>query len=1358
MDSGRQGPMLRARSCCVPARSGRLLLALLIALWGSWTATTAGAQRLAFTSYDVESGLPSTQIWALLQDSRGLLWVGTSWGLARYDSGGFAGLGISEGLPALTVRAIVEDATGQLWLGTSTGVASYDGRQIVAHRESSAPRSTVWSAVLDRHGTLWLGTQDGLYARSNGMFRRYGVEDGLPGEYVYALLPATDGALWVGTRGAGLARCMLEAEGQLGACRTWTAEEGFEPRIVRALAEGRRGRIVVGTRDGGVRIFDQGSWRTPGRDGRLAELDVYTLLARQDGSLVIGTSDDGMLHCVDVTSGRCRRVRESAGLPDDGVRQLLEDREGALWVGTEGGLARLDDIEMLGFGESDGLPDRQVDALASDPDGTLWVGTFGGLARLRLGPHGEPETRVWRREDGLPGRWVWSIVRDRRGVLWVGTDGGLCQLREDQCRNMGVEEGLPGEFVLALAVDPGGDLWVATTAGVARLDPAAEPPRVRRIFTEADGLAATRAYMLQVDGAGRLWAAHGEGLSWFDGERFRAVEPDAGLRVSTVRGLGLARDGSLLAGGLGQVARAAPGALEPRFQTWSEDAGLAGVLTLNATELDTGELVLGTNRGVLLFDPRAAGGRGRVTARIDRDAGAVGTEVTNGGAFTGTPDGRLWFGFKKGLAGFLPPATATEEPPVASIVALTTAEGRTFRLPFTAVATEPLGWLGEAAPELPPGDRSLRVEARAMTLAASRDLTFQFRLVGHESDWSPARAEPFREYMNLAPGRYVIEARAASRSDEWGPPARQPFVVVAAWWERPVARLLATLALALALAALWRTRVRALAARRRELEARIEERTDDLSRYARALAEHLHSADVANARTRQTEEARRELFARTSHELRTPLTAILGFSELLERTVGERLSEREQRYLANVRDGGEQLLRLVNNVLDQLKLEAGRMEMLIEEVDVGAVVESVVSLMEGFALHRGVRVAHRIAGTLPPARVDIARLRQVLLNLLSNAVKFSPAGDEVILAARAVAAEESPLGTASYELAVSDHGAGIAPELREAIFEPYRQVVDGVRPLAGTGLGLSIARQLVELLGGRLDVARSDSTGSTFRVVLPVDPEAVVADAEVAASVRGGGADADVRRHVLIVEPERARFNLLAYPLEREGWLVVRAADAPETARRLAELRPQIVTARFAPTRAADWEALHAVLHEVGVAGSALALLIADDDRVGIALAIDAVVPAGEAASIVQRVLPGRGARRPVLLVAARREAGARLAAQVGALGVEVFRVEGRAAVLRALAEAPADALVLDAEHLLQLAPEIGGGRARPAVAVGLPQLLLESEPPEGTTLALLAERLVEEAGEAGRALAGAVRAVRARQRPAAGPPQRIAR
>src|SRR5690606_34986074 len=119
-----------------------------------------------------------------------------------------------------------------------------------------------------------------------------------------------DGALWVGTRGAGLARCMLEAEGQLGACRTWTAEEGFEPRIVRALAEGRRGRIVVGTRDGGVRIFDQGSWRTPGRDGRLAELDVYTLLARQDGSLVIGTSDDGMLHCVDVTSGRCRRVRE----------------------------------------------------------------------------------------------------------------------------------------------------------------------------------------------------------------------------------------------------------------------------------------------------------------------------------------------------------------------------------------------------------------------------------------------------------------------------------------------------------------------------------------------------------------------------------------------------------------------------------------------------------------------------------------------------------------------------------------------------------------------------------------------------------------------------------------------------------------------------------------------------------------------------------------------------------------------------------------------------------------------------------------------------------------------------------------
>lgn len=1325
----------------------RGVLALLLAVVA---AAPVGAQRLPFNSFDVEDGLPSTQIWALRQDSRGLLWVGTSWGLARHDGGGFVGLGLAEGLPSLTVRAILEDATGALWFGTGTGLATYDGRRILARRDEGAPRSTVWAAVRDAHETLWFGTQDGLFAWRDGAFRRFGVADGLPGEYVYALLVASDGALWVGTRGDGLARCEIAAPAQLKSCRAFDAADGFAPRIVRALAEDGRGRIVAGARDGGLLSFDGERWRSPQPGSVRQDEDIYALLARRNGSLVVGTADAGLLLCVDAISGICRRVTEVNGLPDDGIRHLAEDREGALWVGTEGGLARLGRSGMRSYGESEGLPDHQVDALAADPDGTLWVGTFGGLARLRFGPHGEPETRIWRREDGLPGRWVWAILRDARGALWVGAEAGLCRMDGERCEVLGVAGGLPSDFVLSLAEDPAGDLWVGTTGGLARLDTATRPPRVRRVFTEADGLPSNRAYGLEFDASGRLWAAHSEGLSWFDGERFRVVDRRSGLRVESVRALGLARDGALLAGGLGHVARLQPGLGEPRFTSWEEGAGLQGTLTLNLAELESGELILGTNRGVLLFDPRAGDGTGRIVARIDREAGAIGTEVTNGAAFARTPDGWFWFGFKKGLTGFPTPRPDAAAKPEVAIVELASGGGRVFRRPFTAVATQPIGWLGEAAPELPPGDRALRIEARTLSLGEGRDPRFQFRLAGHEADWSPPRLEPFRDYMNLAPGSYVAEVRASLRPDEWSEPVAQPFEVVAAWWETRMAKLAGLLALVGTLAVSWRGRSALAERQRRRLEARIEERTDDLSRYAQALAEHLQTTDKVNDRVRRAEAERGELFARTSHELRTPLTAILGFSELLERALAGRLEERERRYLANVRDGGEQLLRLVNNLLDQLKLEAGRMEVHIEEIDVGGVVDSVVSLMEGFALHRGVHIDSRVAPDLPPVRADIAKLRQILLNLLSNAVKFSPAGSTVRLAAAAVPATDSPLGIESWELSVADTGPGIAAGQREAIFEPYRQLAGAAPPAAGTGLGLPIARQLTELLGGRLELAETEGPGATFRVLLPADPGAAPPAGRGAAQSTGRTPDETARERVLVLEPDRGRFLALASPLEREGLLAVRVADAGEAGRRIAELRPGVLAVCFEPARPESWQRVEAAIEEAVRTGCALSILAVDDEGLGIAMSLDAVLPGADAERAAGRaveVLAGSG-RRPILVVAAGRESGAALVAGLARRGADAFRIEGRGVILRSLGDSPADALVLDLEHLLQLAPEVGGGRSRPAIGFGRPKLLLADTVPSRETLARLAGSLRAEGGEAGRALAGSVLALLARREP----------
>lgn len=1344
---------MRARSAAgagVGSGSRLAAAALLVGLAAAVPGGPLAAQRLPFTVFDADSGLPATQIWALRQDRRGFLWVATTWGLARYDGQSFATLSVPEGLPSPNVRTLLEDRQGRLWIGTNAGLARYDGRQIVAFDEPDVPRVAIWASALDRHGQLWFGTEVGLVVHHDGRFRRHDRASGLAGDYVYGLAADAAGALWIGFRGAGLTRCEARPGGELADCRSWRRAGGLAGDVVRAFAELPGGSMLVGTRDGGMTLFEDGALRTLRRADGLPSDDVYALSVGADGGLAIGTSTQGLALCAPLRAAgaplRCRTITEANGLPDAGVRALLEDRERSIWVGTEGGLARLSQEEVWGYAESEGLPDRQVYALAADGAG-LWVGTFGGLARLEVDIHGEPKVRVWRREQGLPGDWVWAVRRDRRGRLWVGTEAGLCRLDERGCERFGVDRGLPSDFVLAIAEGPHGELWVGTTDGLARLDDDGSGARVSRVYGRADGLLAARAYALEVDGAGRLWVAHTEGLSWFDGERFHAVTAASGLPAHSVRGLGRARDGALLAGGYGHVSRLVGFDAGPRFRSWPAAHGLEGVLVLTATELDDGALLLGTNRGVLVFQPEADGGRGAVSARLGRSSGAIATEVAHSGGFARDAGGRSWFGFKGGLcsfpAGLVAPPGA---PPPVEFLSLTSEQGRVFRAPFTAVATAPVGWLGDAAPELPHDDAGLRVTARARSLLDPSDLRFQFRLAGRELDWSEPRAEPFRDLMNLAPGRHVVEVRAGRGGKGWSEPARLAFEVRPAWWQTATFRGMLALALAGALAAAARWRWTAVERRTRRLESQIAERTDDLARYAQALAEHLQTVDRANELGRRSEQARRESFARTSHELRTPLTAILGFSELLERALGERLEGRERRYLANVRDGGESLLRQVNNLLDQFKLEAGRMELHLEQLELGPMIESVLSLMEGYAQHRGVRLELEVEGGMPPVTSDVAKLRQILLNLLANAAKFSPLDAAVTTRVRVLPAGDGLLGAPGYEIAVADRGPGIPAESREAIFEPYRQLGGGAAP--GTGLGLPIVRQLVELLGGRIELESEPGQGSTFRVRLPFDPGPRPEDQ---VEGRESASLDSARPRLLMIEPDRPRFAALARKLELEDLLAVRAAAAEEALRMQPGLRPVAIAARVDPLDRNAWSRVAEVADVARRTAVPLSLLFTDEDGLGFAVSLDRVLAGDDPDAGARAALPilagdravgGTSGRRPMVVVAAERDPGAAFCAALRRAGVEAFRVEGERDVLSAFAESTADGLVLDAAHLVRLAPEVGGGRASPAIAFGRPKLLVTGGRPQAADWARLSERLRTEGGEAGLALAGSARAL----------------
>jgi len=1264
------------------------LAACLLALAGP----PADAQQLPFNRYTADDGLAATQVWDVLQDRRGYLWAATTWGLCRWDGERFTTLSVPEGLPSPNTRSLLEDEIGRLWIGTNNGLAVFDGRRIEVPADlGGLPRSAVWAAERDGAGRLWFGTESGLLLHDGRGFRGYGPEAGLPDRYVYALHAARDGALWVGTRGAGAARCELAADGGLGACRSFGAE-ALGHGVVRAIVEDERGRIFLATRGAGVAVYESGRFTHLGAADGLPSEDVYALLVDSADELLVGTADAGIAVCPLSALGDCRSWREANGLPDDGVRVLAEDHEKAIWIGTEGGLASIARRDIWSYGEAEGLPDAQVYALAADPAGGLWVGTFHGLAELRLGPAGEPKVAAYRRAQGLPADWVWALAAPRAGEVWVGTEEGLCRMGEGSavCRETYRRaQGLPSDYIYGLYLDRAGDLWIGTTNGLARLRGATAPgPRPVEAYSTSDGLAANRSYAMLEDGEGRLWIAHGEGLSWWTGARFRAVDPSPGLPIPAVRSLGVDRHGRLWVGGFGHVTRLVEmGKGGPRFERFPVAAEGEAALVLAISEDAHGHLLLGTNRGVLVFDPAAQGGRGETVARFHRDGGQIATEVSHSSAFARDRTGRTWFGFKGGLTGF-PPGVEETLPrgPMLAIERLESTRGQVYSAPFSAAESGARTlWLGRDAPRFPPGDRSLRITARALTLQREGGVRYQFRLDGLDEDWPPPQTEAFRDFTNLGPGRHLVRARTAVGEGSWGPPIEIAFEIRPTLWQTPLARIGGALAALGLLAAVVAWRTSAVERRTRELERQVADRTDDLARYARALAEHLSALDRGNQLVRETDRQRRDLLAQLSHEVRTPLTSILGFSELLESAAAPRLTARELRYLANVRESGNHLLRLVNNLLDQAKLDAGRMQVHREQVDLAAMVASVVSLMEGFAVVREVRLEARPEGGLPAVEVDLAKLRQVLLNLLSNAIKFSPAGGVVAVEARGVEAGANPLGVPAFELAVRDTGPGIRAEDLPAIFEPFRRLDERSEGQPGTGLGLPIARQLTRLMGGDLEVDSVVGKGSVFRVLLP--RTATARPPETGPAERESGD----RPRVLIVEPDRAGFGELARDLELGGFLAVRAPDVEEARRMVPELRPVAVALDLDPARPEGWRAAAGLEREL-VRTRAPLVLVARTlaGRQGWALGFDRVLPANvDVGELVDAVAaftgqtPPAGGQGGVLLVGGATAAAERRRRGLADAGFEAIVAADAFAARSAFARDRPRAVVVDAAEPL---------------------------------------------------------------------------
>lgn len=369
-----------------------------------------------------------------------------------------------------------------------------------------------------------------------------------------------------------------------------------------------------------------------------------------------------------------------------------------------------------------------------------------------------------------------------------------------------------------------------------------------------------------------------------------------------------------------------------------------------------------------------------------------------------------------------------------------------------------------------------------------------------------------------------------------------------------------------------------------ELELRVIERTTELVAAKKEVEAYSESVLRAKEDIERASRFKDQFLSTMSHELRTPLNAVLGFSELLADVRYGPLTERQARYVNHIHTSGQHLLRLINDILDLSKIEAGRLQLSIENVPVDVGVAEVCGSLQPLADKNAHRLIHDVPSGLV-VRADGTRFKQMLMNLLGNAIKFTPKGGKIELTAR-------QLGD-MVRIEVRDSGPGIPAEERERIFEAFHRMRQSDKALEGTGLGLAITRRLVELHGGRLDVESEPGAGSCFYFTLPSVRFPQVEESPINAAKIGTKAKA----RILVIEDDSSSSYLLESQLSSAGYEVAICNQPQQAVEMAIKFEPSVITLDVVMLPVNGWDVLSKLKSDPRTANIGVVMVTVMDQR-----------------------------------------------------------------------------------------------------------------------------------------------------------------
>jgi signal transduction histidine kinase/ligand-binding sensor domain-containing protein len=695
--------------------------------------------QYAHKAWTIRDGFFKGTIDAIAQTPDGYLWLGTEFGLLRFD--GVRSVPwqppAGERLPSNLIISLLVARDGRLWIGTDSGLAGWkDGK--LAHYPALAGQF-VLSLHEDREGVIWAGAfappTGRLCAIRNTNAQCYG-EDGSFGKTVLSLYEGSDGILWAGTS-AGLWR-WKPGPPKLYPTRDLSSANG--------LTEDGNGVPLIAARSGIIQLV-AGKLETYALPGPRQPFAATRLLRDREGGLWIGTLGRGLLH---VRQGKTDVFARSDGLSGDGVSALYEDHEGNIWVATADGLDRFRDFAVPTISAKQGLSDSAVWSVLTAGDGSVWLGTRDGLNRW----HGGQITIRRKRDSGLGNDIAESLFQDDRERIWVSTPRGVVFLEND--RFIPVAD-LPGGVTRSIAGDHAGNLWISYQdqglfhlrggsvveripwARLGRKDWAdallADPVhgglwlgffqsgvaylkdgQIRASHTSADGLGDGRVDDLEFDGEGTLWVASEGGLSRVKNGHVATLTTRNGLPCAEVHWAREDNDHSFwlyTACGLVRVGRS-------EMDAWAADPKR----TIQAIVFDSSDGVR-SRAGSFGFSPGVA-----------RSA-----------------DGKLWFLPGDGVSVVDPRHLSLNKLPPAVHIEEVKVDGKVW--------DQSQGW------RLPALIRDVTIRYTALSFAAPEKAHFRYKLEGQDPDWKEVVNEREAPYTNLKPRNYRFRVMASNNSGVW---------------------------------------------------------------------------------------------------------------------------------------------------------------------------------------------------------------------------------------------------------------------------------------------------------------------------------------------------------------------------------------------------------------------------------------------------------------------------------------------------------------------------------------------------------------------------------------------------------------